>query len=113
MPFCFFPQGTNPPVMGEGDAGSKYYTLTRTGVGVYTIRTKDPFLACVGFGASIQLNAPASTSVITWGAQVKNADNTWTLTFTIFTSGAAADIAANANNIISIDAQWRNSTVLP
>lgn len=109
----FAPQGTAAPVLGEGDAGGTYIVLTRTGVGTYTVKTKDPFIAAVGYTGWVNLGTPAGQFAICFGTPVHNADNTFTFPFTIFNGAAAQDVAAAAGNVVTLALTMRNSSVKP
>jgi hypothetical protein len=86
--------------------------LTRTGTGVYTFTTKDPFVALNNSDASVTLATPAGQWSAMLGA-VKNANGTFTFTLSIFSGAAAADIAANAASYISLWLRFRNSNLVP
>lgn len=109
----FLPQGASAPILGEGDPKGTYVTLTRTGVGVFSLVTKDPYLAIVATSGSVSLATPAGQWSVCFGVYTKNANNTWTLPLTLFNVGTATDIAANASNIVSLYIRFRNGTVLP
>jgi hypothetical protein len=112
MALKFFPAGAGTPTQGEGDPNGAYFTIARTGTGVYTIKTKDPFSAIVTKQAAITMATPANWTVV-WGPSTHNADGTWTMTFTTFNAGAAADLAANASNIVECFFLFRNTAVFP
>lgn len=111
--FVILPQNTAAPKLSEGDPNGSFVTIARTGVGVYTITTADPFVAVVGWDISIMLATPAGQYCICWSAPVQNANNTWTMTFTIYNGASASDIAANANNRLSVWLRFRNSIGTP
>ena len=109
---AFLPQGTGAPVLGEGDPNGTYLAVARTGVGLYTVTTKDPFPGVVAGSAAFSLATPNATTTysMNWA---KNTNNTWTFTIQIYSAGAAADIAANAQNQVILYLSFRNSTVNP
>lgn len=115
MPIKVLPNGTGVPTIGEGDPNQSYLSITRTGTGAFTLKTKDPYVALVNIfiGVRAVTQAPWSAS----GAlAVKNADNTISIPFTIYNAGVAADlnagVAAGAG-VIDITVVLRNSNVVP
>ena len=112
LPVCILPQGAGTPLLGEGDPAGSYYTLARTGAGVYTLTTKDPYKAIL----LVDLSFLLATAVSGWTAAVvplQNANNTWTLTITTYLSGTATDLAANPANIVCCDIRFRMSGSTP
>lgn len=91
------PNGTSTPTVGE-DQGNIIASVSRSGVGVYVITLNDAYLAA-GVFPSMRL-ATAADSI----CQVTSftVATTKILTTTILTAGVAADIAANAGNIIDL-----------
>lgn len=110
--FSVLPQGVGVPVMGEGDPNGSFVTCVRTGVGAFNLVTKDKYLAIVALGSSIVLAAQAGNVQIGFGAPT-SAGGIWTIPFTYYVAGAAADLAANANNRFCFELVFRNSGVLP
>lgn len=112
----FAPQGTGAPLFVEGDTAGKstgsYGTVARTGVGVFTFKTSDPFAGLNQFGGEVVNNTPGNWN-LQWGPITQNADKTWTVTLTALLAGTATEIAANANSKICIWLRFRNSSVLP
>jgi len=85
------------------------WSVARTNTGLYTITFSDKYAALVSFDLTLQMNTPAA-QVLCAGAFSQSGK---TITITNFTSGSAADIAANANNRIHFTACFRNSDALP
>lgn len=81
--------------------------VARTGVGVFEVTLKDKYLAIVSAFGSVQLNALADTDVQfgAWDGTTKK------LIVRIKTAGVAADIAANANNRISLVLHFRETSL--
>jgi hypothetical protein len=95
--FGIAPNGTDPPTIVE-DYGNYVASVTRSGVGVYAIVLNDTWLALASIQTQLQLSAAADSMVQITGAPT--VATTKTITTTILTAGAAADIAANAANVI-------------
>ncbi len=95
--FGIAPNGVSTPTIVE-DYGDAVASVTRTGVGVYAIVLKDTWLALASISTQLQLSAAANSMVQVTGAPTMT--TTKTITTTILTAGAAADIAANAANVI-------------
>lgn len=95
--FGIRPNGTSTPTIVE-DVGDAVESVSRSGVGVYLITLKDTWLALANAQITLQLNTAANSMVQVTGATT--VATTRTITTTILTAGAAADISANANNII-------------
>jgi hypothetical protein len=116
LTFRFAPQGTGAPLFVEGDSVGKsagsYATIARTGVGAFTIKTADPYLALNQLGGEVMPATPGNWN-IQWGAQTQNSDKTWTIAFTLLLAGTATDLAANAASSVCLWLRFRNSTVLP
>ncbi len=95
--FGIKPNGTGTPTITE-DVGKAVASVTRTGPGVYAIVLRDNWLALCGISTQLQLSAAANSMVQITGAPTMT--TTKTITTTILTAGSAADIAANAANVI-------------
>jgi hypothetical protein len=100
------PNGVGVPTIGE-NLGKIISSVTRTGVGVYAVVFNAGYLAA-GVIPSIRLSAAADTQVQTKTFTVTAAAPV--LTFTILTAGIAADVAANAGNIIELMIYCRDSS---
>lgn len=99
------PNGTGAPTIGE-NPDKVLASVTRTGVGVIECTLNDKFLALRAVHCQVQLNAAADTQVQITGATT--VASTKKITFTILTAGAAADVAAHANNILHFTAVMRD-----
>lgn len=100
----FAPNGTNPPAAAsiEGALNS----VTRTGAGLFLVTLKDQWLGLVAAIGALQLNV-AGDSQVQFGAYDAAAK---TLVVRILTAGAAADVAANANNRVHLALTFRNTS---
>lgn len=94
------------------------YTVTHTGTGQYTVVFQDNWLDCWFKTAHLQINAAANSiaqiNSFTVTAAVYNGQAVNIITgvvITTLTAGAAADIAANANNRVSALFLMKNSTL--
>lgn len=95
--FGIAPNGTGTPTITE-DYGDAVASVSRTGTGVYAIVLKDTWLSVANIQTQVQLSAAADTVVQITGAATVT--TTKTITMTILTAGSAADVAANAANVI-------------
>lgn len=102
--FSFAPAGTGAPTSVEGKGVS---TVTRTGVGTFLVTLQDAWNALVAATGTLQLSA-AADSVVQFGDYSASAK---TLVVRVLTAGAAADVAANANNRVHVSLTLRNSSV--
>ncbi len=85
------------------------WSVARSNTGLYTVTFSDKYAALVSFGCWLQLATPAA-QVLCAGVYTAASK---TITITNFTSGSAADIAADANNRIHFAALFRNSEAVP
>lgn len=98
----FAPNGT-----GAVDAASnrgRGFTVARTGVGAFLVTVADAFPVLLSAQATVQLNAAADTV-----AQI-GAVSGRTVAIRTLTAGAAADIAANANNRVNFSLKFANTS---
>lgn len=106
IPFSFAPNGasaiTAPAIKGEG-----IQSVARAGVGQFTVVLNAPWADVIAVSQSIQLNADADVSLSSWNY----VPATRTLTLNYRTAGAAADVAANANNRLGAVIWAKNSSV--
>ena len=79
-------------------------SVTRTGAGVFDVVLKDAWDDVIAVTPSIQLNADADATMSSWNYVAA----TRTLTLRFRTAGAAADVAANANNRLGAVIHVRN-----
>lgn len=106
--FGIAPNGTSTPTIVE-DSLNAVSSVSRTGVGVYEITLVDTYVAMCGVATQLQLSAAANSQVQLTGAPTVT--TTKKITTTILTAGVAADIAANAANVIWFTVWMRNSSV--
>jgi hypothetical protein len=99
----FAPAGTGAPTTVQG----KGFTVSRTGVGTFLLTLADKYAALVAATGTLQLLAAANSDV-QFGAYDASAK---TLVVRTMTAGAAADIAADANNRVHFDLTFRNSSI--
>jgi hypothetical protein len=112
LDFTIVPNGTSTPTI-VGDTQKAVQSISRQGVGTYTITLKDSYKTLIAVQFGFQLNAAAATlAVVTGATDVVTAK---TIPFTILQESAgtfaAADIAANANNRIGVSITLSDSTV--
>lgn len=96
LSFQILPNGTSTPTIGE-NRGNVVTSVSRSGVGVYAITLSDKYVASSGVFMQLQLATAADSAVSVTSFTVST---TKILTVTIMTAGVAADIAADAGNII-------------
>lgn len=104
--FGIAPNGTDAPTIVE-DYGNYVASVSRTGTGVYAIVLQDTWLALASIQTQLQLSAAADSVVQVTGAPTVT--TTKTITTTILTAGSAADIAANAANVIFFTCIFRET----
>lgn len=107
--FGIAPNGTSTPTIVE-DSCNFVASVSRSGVGVYAITLTDTYVALAGILTQVQLSAAADTQVQITGAPTVT--TTKIITTTILTAGVAADIAANAANVIWFTVVMRDSSVV-
>ena len=100
--------GAAAPTLGEGDPNGAFVTITRQGVGLYTLTTKDPFVALV----SVHVQA-VGVPLASVGLPVKNTNNTFSIPInvTATSGGVAADLVAAVPLYVALC--MRNSTSKP
>lgn len=103
--FQVLPNGSSTPTIGE-NAGKICSSVGRTGTGVLTATLSDTYLAA-GAWCQLQLATAADSQVQVTTFPVAS---TKVLTMTILTAGSAADISANAGNIIHVFVFCRDSS---
>ncbi len=99
------PNGSSTPTIGE-NSGKILSSVAFSATGVLTATISDKYLAA-GCFTSLQLATPADTAV---SVKSFTAATTKILTISIFTAGVAADIAADAGNIIHLLIVARDSS---
>jgi len=122
---CFLGQGASVPLNNVGDPNAIWLTMTRQGVGKYTLKTVDPwppsFLTALTTGSAIQgfdgcIAAATITShwEVAFGIPSQNSDNTWSVTLQTFSAAsgaapAAADVVLN--DLLSVSLTINNSLI--
>jgi hypothetical protein len=115
LPVKVLCNGTGVPTLGEGDPNGSYFTIARTSAGAFTLKTKDPYVALVSFQATVQA-ATQGNWTSSRGAATKNADNTFSIPFTIYLAGTATDLNAGTGagtGSVDVMLVMRNSNVVP
>jgi hypothetical protein len=107
LTFQVKPNGVSTPTLAE-NGDNVVASVSRSGVGTYTITLTDPFLALAAIHCQVQLSAAADTQVQITGTTT--VATTKQIGITILTAGAAADIAANAANILHFTCVMRDSS---
>lgn len=93
----YFPtNGSSDPASCTSDCGA---TVAHTTTGVLTITLADTYLACEGSEAHLSMNAP-NGSIAT--VQAIDLSAKTVVVYTLDASGSAADIAAHANNHVTV-----------
>ena len=95
--FQIAPNGTSTPTIAD-NPDKVVSSVSRSGVGVYAITLSEKHLALRSIVCQVQLSAAADTQVQITGAPTIS--TTKIITTTILTAGVAADIAANAANVL-------------
>lgn len=103
--FQVLPNDTDDPTIGENPDGV-LASVAYDDVGVYTMTLNSTFLALVSYSCSLQLATAADSQVQLTSEDVSGAG---TLTTTILTAGVAADIGADAGNILHFTLILRDS----
>lgn len=94
IPISFAPNGAGAVDQTTIQGKRVVTSVTRTGVGVFDIILKQAWDAVITVSESIQLAADADATMSSWNYVAA----TRTLTLRFRTAGAAADVAANAQN---------------
>ncbi len=103
--FQVLPNGTSTPTIGD-NPDKVLASVSRSDVGVYLMTLNDSFLELRSHSLGLQLATAADSMVQLTEHDVVTAK---TLTTTILTAGVAADIAADAGNIIHVTLFLRDS----
>lgn len=112
LDLSFQPNGTGA-VDNTQNKGQTQANLTRTGVGVFLVTLKDAYVDLDSITFGFRLNAAVATLAMVTGAVDVKVAKTFTITVMQESAGsfAAADIANNANNWITIKGTLANSSV--
>ena len=105
----FFPQGTGAPVVNNKESAG-VASVTRTGVGTFLVTLDTNYRNLVGFNASVQ-----SSSAADLRAQVGDVSNLGTSSATtvvvrLLAGATPTDQAANANNSVSLQLSFDDSS---
>jgi|SRR5580658_2077578 hypothetical protein len=111
--YVVWPGTTTTAAPTDGDARGNFLTLTRTGAGTYTAKTVDGYSRCITATGWVGLGTPAGQWNVCVGTAVKNADNTWTIPFTVFNGASAADIPVGAGNFGTFWALMSRDPLVP
>jgi hypothetical protein len=95
--FQIAPNGTGTPTIAD-NPDKVVSSVSRSGVGVYVVTLTEKHLALRSIHVQVQLSAAANTFVQVTGAPTISGAKQ--ITTTILTAGVAADIAANAANVL-------------
>jgi hypothetical protein len=108
LDFTFFPAGAADPTF-QRELCRGVASITRTGVGAYLITLEDTFRFLVGKMASVQLAAGADV-VAQFGA-IANVGTALppTIALRLLAGAAAVEVAANANNSVSVKLDFNDS----
>jgi hypothetical protein len=71
-----------------------YLTVGRTGVGVYTFTTVDPYPGFINQGWQLAAATPVGQLTITASLPTQNANGTWTVTINVYSGATAHELAA-------------------
>lgn len=107
----FFPNGSGA-IDNTLNQGKKGWTVARTAQGVYTLTLERRWMKLVPLGLGLQLNS-AAARIAQWGAFTPTVDGTgWQCVIRVVDgSGAAQDVAADANNSIGFELEAVQDTV--
>ena len=100
----FKPNSTSALVASE--TKGKGFTAARSGVGTFTITCDDTFPDLLSVIATLRLNTVGDQYV----QPVSFASKVLTLKIVDASSGAAVDIAHNANNVVSFMCMFKNAS---
>lgn len=110
LDFTFFPQGALAPIVNPAQARG-VASIVRTGVGAYLITLEDTYRVLVGRSASVQLAAAADVTV-QFGV-IANVGTSLppTIELRLLAGAAAVEVAANANNSVSVKLDFNDTDV--
>lgn len=107
IPFHFFPNGSSAVGQTTIKGLDHVASITRTDVGVFDLVLRAPYIGIAAFVPFVHLATDADVTV----SSVKWVNSTKTLTIRVRSGGSAADIAADANNILGGVLFMRRSSV--
>lgn len=108
LPFSFAPNGAGAVDQTTIKGKRAIKSVTRTGVGVFDCLLQDGYDDVVNVLPSIRLLADADATLSSWNY----VPATKILTLRFRTAGAAADVAANAANLLGAVLILRNTTLV-
>ena len=105
----FRPNGSSALVSSQ--VTGRGFSVARTSTGLYTVTFVDPYPQLVGFSFSARVSD--ATPVIVQGGAWSAANKTLVIRVLKETTGtlAVADLASDADNVISFVAHFRNSNI--
>lgn len=113
LPFTIIPNGTDPPVMGEGDPNETFLTPVRLDVGSYTLKTVDPYYAVITLFFMMQQGTPTGGNIEVESV-TQNDDGTLTIAFTAFDeTGAPVELDTADGDAIYGELVLRNTAESP
>jgi hypothetical protein len=110
LDITFFPQGAGAPVVNAAQARG-VASITRTGVGAFLITLEDAYRSLVSKSATVQLAAAADVTA-QFGV-IANVGTALppTIEVRLLAAAAAVEVAANANNSISVQLGFNDTDV--
>lgn len=103
--------GFNNLDASAGVSVGSYFTLTRTGVGVYVVTCAEKFPGLITCLPALCMATPALGTTVIAGTPVQNSDNTWTITLKVFNGSGALELATG--DILFLRLAFRNSSLVP
>lgn len=110
LDITFFPAGVAAPTFNAAQARG-VASITRTGVGTFLITLEDAYRVLVSKSASIQLAAAADIGVQFGTIANVGTSSPPTIEVRTVTAAAPADVAANANNSVSVKLDFNDTDV--
>lgn len=102
----FFPQGTGA-VVNASNIAPAGWTVTRNGVGIFTVTLSDVWTELVNWSLGVQLATAGDLhpqlSTVNLAAK--------TINIRLVAAGVATDMAANANNSVGFSFIFRNTSL--
>lgn len=98
----FSPNGSSSPTLTADQKQGGVKSVTRTDVGKYTVVLDQKYAAIVGAFGGARTNATALNTVDIVGTPDLTAAAGATIPIVVSQGGSAADLAANANTVVSL-----------
>lgn len=108
MQGSFRPNGTS--AVSSSTVKGNGFSVARTGVGEFTVTLEDKYVELISGSLSLQL-AAADDQILHWGAIDVASAKTLVINVWDISDAAAADIAADASNVIHFCLMLKNSSV--